>query len=354
MLRASNAAYKIRAAMDSKVVGHKDLKTAILLALFAREHCYIEGPPGVAKTCLAEVAAAATGTEFFFYQMHRDTRLQELVGDAVIHREKRSSTSPSPAGVLSGGEVIRQRNSPGGILTAEVCVLDDISRAPGEALNVLLRILNERKFGADAIPLVTTIATANPATADGAYFTEPLDPANIDRFAVQVRATGLIEQQDWAGAKQVIQMHAAAGGSATRRARRRVLGRARAGETGPTAHTDTAGTASTAGAADGTRGDSIAEDEDEGIDEGGGRRGRGRRRRRRITARRTRPLPRGRRGRRRRRRRNPLGRGSRRRRPQTRCFLRGLLCGGFGGAPCGGAAVVDTAAPGACGEARSH
>ena len=30
---------------------------------------------------------------------------------------------------------------------AQMCVLDDISRAPGEALNVLLRVLNERKWG---------------------------------------------------------------------------------------------------------------------------------------------------------------------------------------------------------------
>ena len=42
-------------------------------------------------------------------------------------------------------------------------MLDDISRAPGEALNVLLRILNERKFGNDPIPLITAIATGNPS-----------------------------------------------------------------------------------------------------------------------------------------------------------------------------------------------
>eukprot|EP00438_Fugacium_kawagutii_P020446 Skav206751 [mRNA] locus=scaffold167:9351:12995:- [translate_table: standard] len=46
--------------------------------------------------------------------MHRDTKLHELIGMAC------------------------------GILTAELCVLDDISRAPGEALNILLRLLNER------------------------------------------------------------------------------------------------------------------------------------------------------------------------------------------------------------------
>lgn len=48
-------------------------------------------------------------------------------------------------------------NTFAGILTAEISVLDDISRAPGEALNVLLRILNERKFGNDEIPLVTAM-----------------------------------------------------------------------------------------------------------------------------------------------------------------------------------------------------
>jgi MoxR-like ATPase len=161
---------RMRAALDRNIIGHGNVKTAVLLALLAREHVYIEGPPGVGKTMVAEVAAKTVSLRFFFYQMHRDTRLQELVGDAVIHREARTGTRP--------GEVIRQRVSPGGILQADVCVLDDISRAPGEALNVLLRILNERKFGLEPIPLVTAIATGNP-TGDG-YYTEPLDPGVHD------------------------------------------------------------------------------------------------------------------------------------------------------------------------------
>ena len=93
------------------------------------------------------------GLDFFFYQLHRDTRLAELIGDMVVIREEDSK---------SGGEIIRTVNRPGGILTAEICVLDDISRAPGEALNVLLRILNERKFDTKRLPLMTAIATGNP------------------------------------------------------------------------------------------------------------------------------------------------------------------------------------------------
>lgn len=32
---------------------------------------------------LAETAATASGLDIFFYQLHRDTRLQELVGPEV-------------------------------------------------------------------------------------------------------------------------------------------------------------------------------------------------------------------------------------------------------------------------------
>ncbi|GBG30265.1 ATPase ravA [Hondaea fermentalgiana] len=171
----------------------------MLLGLLAKEHVYLEGPPGVAKTMMSEIISESTGLEVFMYQMHRDTRLAELVGDSVIVRDRDATT---------GGEVIRQDIIPGGILTSEICVLDDISRAPGEALNVLLRILNERKFGTspDKLPLYSAIASSNPAT-DDAYFAEPLDPANLDRFTLQVRANGLVQNNDWESAERVIDLY---------------------------------------------------------------------------------------------------------------------------------------------------
>eukprot|EP01047_Picozoa_sp_COSAG01_P046370 COSAG01_NODE_4348_length_5116_cov_1.582220_7_plen_57_part_00 len=41
-------------------MGQQQVKQAILLGLVAQEHIYIEGPPGVAKTFIAELAAEAT------------------------------------------------------------------------------------------------------------------------------------------------------------------------------------------------------------------------------------------------------------------------------------------------------
>ena len=106
----------------------------------------------------------------------------------------------------SGGEVIRQMNRKGGILTAQICVLDDISRSPGEALNVLLRVLNERKYGGDPIPLLTAIATGNPTKED--YYNEPLDPANLDRFTLQMKTLGLVGRNHWEDAAQVVDLYA--------------------------------------------------------------------------------------------------------------------------------------------------
>ncbi len=189
--------HALAAQLDAFVVGHDEAKRALLLALLCREHIYLEGPPGAAKTRMAEVAARAGGLRFFFYQLHRDTRLAELVGDVVLEREP----------LAGGGERIAQRTLPGGIATAEVCVLDDISRAPGEALNVLLRLLQERKLGDEPIPLLTAIATSNPQRDE--YYNEPLDPANLDRFALQLRVPGLLGAEDLAPARELIERAAA-------------------------------------------------------------------------------------------------------------------------------------------------
>ena len=185
----------LRREMDRYVVGHETVKTGLILGLLAREHIYIEGPPGMAKTMLAELVAAASNLNFYLYQFHRDTRLAELVGDIVIQRE--------PSG--ESGELIAQSIRKGGVLTAEICVLDDISRAPGEALNVLLRILNERQFQREKIPLLTAIATSNPTVDD--YYNEPLDPANLDRFTIQLRSTSLIQGNQWDLVKRVMDLY---------------------------------------------------------------------------------------------------------------------------------------------------
>ena len=218
-------------------VSQTAVKEGILLGLITREHVYLEGPPGVAKTFLAELAAHSLALSSYVYQFHRDTKLSELVGEAVIVREHLTSGRKSCGegrGEEALAEMIQQRTVPGGIATADICVLDDITRAPGEALNALLRLLNERRTAdGERIPLCTAIATANPAravrpnlpstllllvqaraalpacrhidvVAPQDYYNEPLDPANIDRFAMQLCTEGLVHGESWEDAGRVL------------------------------------------------------------------------------------------------------------------------------------------------------
>lgn len=187
----------IQKAMDARVCGHERVKRGLLLSLVANEHCYIEGPPGSAKTLLAEIIATAADQNLFLMQMHRDSRVNDLLGDEILLKETDQET---------GGEIIRIENKRGGILTCDVAVLDDITRAPGEALNVLFRILNERQSGQARIPLRTCIACGNPADNEQ-YYNEALDPAALDRFTVQLEHQGLLQSSDWGTARDVIDLY---------------------------------------------------------------------------------------------------------------------------------------------------
>ena len=189
----ANELRKIRHNMDAFVVGHEAVKEAVLLGLIAREHLYLQGPPGCAKTLLAEVVAASMNRPSFFCQLHRDTRLTDLIGDVILER----TVLPG-----DGGEVVRQRVRRGGVLTSAVVVLDDITRAPGEALSVLLRLLNERKYNLQPIPLRLAIATSNPTAQT--YHNEPLDPAHLDRFTLQLPVRGTICAQQWDEAGAIV------------------------------------------------------------------------------------------------------------------------------------------------------
>ena len=83
MATAAGSLRQLRAVLDDHVVGQRQVKEGILLALMTREHIYLEGPPGVAKTFIAEITAQATALSSYVYQFHRDTKLSELV--CVMH-----------------------------------------------------------------------------------------------------------------------------------------------------------------------------------------------------------------------------------------------------------------------------
>lgn len=180
-------------ALEALVVGQDEARTGLLLALLAGEHAYLEGPPGCAKTRLAEGFAAAAGARTAAIRFHRDTREADLLGETRLVRQR------SPA---SGTERLRQTLAPGPVLEAEILILDDLARAPGEALGPLLRMLGDRRALGRVLPLETAVATGVPPEL-GLYL-DPLEPTQLDRFAIQVRVRGLLYAQSWADARSLL------------------------------------------------------------------------------------------------------------------------------------------------------
>ena len=181
----------LRAALDGALVGQDDAKVGLLLGLLAREHVYLEGPPGCGKSQLAEAFAQAVGAHSAAIQFHRDTRCSDLLGDPILHRY-----------AIGQCERLSRRFQRGPILRAEVVILDDLSRAPGEALGPLLRILEERRVGGVPLPLETAIATGAPPRLESHL--DPLEPNQLDRFAIQIRLRGLVGGRSWVAARQAL------------------------------------------------------------------------------------------------------------------------------------------------------
>ena len=184
---------RLRAALDAVVHGQDDAKTALVLALVAREHAYLEGPPGCGKSSLARALARASGARAAELAFHRDASAAELVGDVRLRREARGA-----------GERISLEHAPGPSAEAEVLVLDDVSRAPGEALGALLPWLGERRLAGRVVPLETAVATSGPPDLES--YADPLEPTQLDRFALQVRLHGLLGARRFAAARALLDL----------------------------------------------------------------------------------------------------------------------------------------------------
>ena len=140
----SSIAERLRELVDQlnqRFVGREREARALVLGLAAGEPVYWEGPPGIAKTAMVEELARLVGGSFFYYAMHEYAEPDEILGpvDIVKLRER--------------GEY--DRITSGYLPDADIALLDEIYRASGAMLNLLLDVvLNKRvKIGAKTVKL---------------------------------------------------------------------------------------------------------------------------------------------------------------------------------------------------------
>jgi len=129
----------IEVYLNSQFFERQDAIRTALVALLAREHLVLLGPPGTAKseltralTCCFVDAQTGTGLSLFEYLATSFLTPDELFGPIDLETYK------------TRGEY--RRFTDGRIADVEVAFLDECFKASGASLNLLLTVLNERVF----------------------------------------------------------------------------------------------------------------------------------------------------------------------------------------------------------------
>ena len=156
----------IRGEVAKGIVGQHETVDHLLVALFARGHVLLEGPPGTAKTFLAQCFAAATGLDFGRIQFTPDLMPGDILGSNLFNFATSQFT-------LTRGAIF-----------TELLLADEINRTPPKTQAALLEAMQERRVTLDGTahalsPRFLVVATQNPIESQGVY---PLPEAQLDRF----------------------------------------------------------------------------------------------------------------------------------------------------------------------------
>ena len=156
----------IRGEIAKAIVGQHDIVDHLLITLLARGHVLLEGPPGTAKTFLAQSFARALGLDFGRIQFTPDLMPGDILGSNLFNFQTSQFT-------LTRGPIFR-----------EVLLADEINRTPPKTQAALLEAMQERRVTLDGavhhLPdRFMVVATQNPIENQGVY---PLPEAQLDRF----------------------------------------------------------------------------------------------------------------------------------------------------------------------------
>lgn len=148
-----------------------DLLKLMMVAAAAQEPMLFIGRPGTAKSLLVSVFCQGLGMkqdEYFEYMLTKFTEPSEIMGPVDINQ-------------LKVGRYLRKVE--GHLPTAKIAFLDEIFKANSAILNVLLTVINERKYYQEGkplpVPLVCMFAASNEIPDFGEF------DALKDRFIIK-------------------------------------------------------------------------------------------------------------------------------------------------------------------------
>ncbi len=165
---------QIRAQMARQIIGQDEVVDQLLIAVFARGHCNLEGVPGLAKTLMVHSLAQSLSLEFSRIQFTPDLMPSDITGTEVLFEDR-----------ASGARELRFVTGP---LFANLVLADEINRTPPKTQAALLEAMQERQVTAGGhkhrLPdPFFVLATQNPIEQEGTY---PLPEAQLDRFLFKI------------------------------------------------------------------------------------------------------------------------------------------------------------------------
>jgi MoxR-like ATPase len=174
LARLRSARDQIRQQVAGTIVGQEDVVEQLLICLFARGHCILEGVPGLAKTLLVRTLAKCLSLEFNRIQFTPDLMPSDITGTDVMYEDRNTGH--------------REFQFLKGPLFANVVLADEINRTPPKTQAALLEAMQERQVSAGGKRHVLpdpffVLATQNPIEQEGTY---PLPEAQLDRFLLKI------------------------------------------------------------------------------------------------------------------------------------------------------------------------
>lgn len=141
-----------RTSLGRFFVDKQPLIDLMVVAAVAQEPLLLVGPPGTAKSDLILKFKDALGVpaeDYFEYMLTRFTEPSEIIGPIDIN-------------LLRNGRYVRREK--GKLPTAQLAFLDEIFKSNSAILNILLTIINERKFYQDGVPQPVNLKVLFAAT----------------------------------------------------------------------------------------------------------------------------------------------------------------------------------------------
>ncbi|RIK68624.1 MAG: AAA family ATPase [Planctomycetota bacterium] len=172
--KLSRSCDQIRQELAKAIVGQQEVIDQLLICLFSRGHCILEGVPGLAKTRAIRALAQTLSLSFNRIQFTPDLMPSDITGTEIIEENKSTG--------------VRQLRFVNGPIFANVILADEINRTPPKTQAALLEAMQEYQVTAAGFthrlpqPFFV-LATQNPIEQEGTY---ALPEAQLDRFMFRV------------------------------------------------------------------------------------------------------------------------------------------------------------------------